>query len=233
MVCVLMLSTLSVCAFASSSMTGKITIVGDKTTDITLSDSDKSVANPKTAIKVTPYDTNAAVIGAGSANGKIKDLKSALDKAGIGNVAKNTPNAKLYGFFTVELSSDAEVLKASVNAFGVSAQFLSDSAATGDVTLKSAKITIDVPGVTKDNSPSIVRYDADNGTFTTVDSTVSGSTLTFNAETNSDGIGYYALAYTATTASPKTNVSTYAFAIIFVIALAGATFAGKKAFAKR
>lgn len=104
----------------------------------------------------------------------------------------------------------------------------------GEGELKGANVTINVPGVTAANNPTVFYYDAANDTYVVCETTVNGSELTFTAMPLSAdaGVGYYGVIYTGAITSPSTGVPTAAFVAILVVALAGAAFAGKKVFAK-
>lgn len=231
-----MLSCLALAVSATESMTGKISLVSAPASDIVLTNDKKVSADVTNPLEIVPYDANGKILITAAEKDEVANMKNDAAKIDLSKLAVNTPNAKLYGFFTVELAKNITLVKANANAFGVSVSFLSSDspvAAAAPAALKSAKVTVDVPGVTKDNSPAILRYDTASDTFSLVESTVDGSKITFNAEACEDGVGYFTVVYTPTYASPETNVTTYVFAVLFVVALAGAAFAGKKAFANK
>lgn len=231
-----MLSSLALAVSATESMTGKISLVNAPVSDIVLTNDKKVSAEVTKPLEIVPYDVNGKALIPADAKDEVANMKNDAAKLDLAKVAVNTPNAKLYGFFTVELAKNITLVKANANAFGVSVSFLSNDllvATAPEAVLKSAKVTVDVPGVTKDNAPAILRYDTASDKFTLVESTVDGSKITFNAEACDDGVGYFTVVYTPTYASPETNVTTYVFAVLFVVALAGAAFAGKKAFASK
>ena len=230
-----MLSCLALAVSATESMTGKISLVSAPASDIVLTNDKKVSADVTNPLEIVPYDANGKVLITADAKDEVTNMKNDAAKLDLSKIAVNTPNAKLYGFFTVELAKNITLVKANATAFGASVSFLSNDVlvSAAPAALKSAKVTVDVPGVTKDNSPAILRYDTASDTFALVESTVDGSKITFNAEACEDGVGYFTVVYTPTYASPETNVTTYVFAVLFVAALAGAAFAGKKAFANK
>lgn len=124
----------------------------------------------------------------------------------------------------------------------------------GDGKLNGIELTINVPGLTAANNPTIFYYDVAHDTYVIIkDIVVNGSEITFEAMpltaannavnavadsvtgefvASDTDIGHYGVIYTGSVTSPSTGVPTAAFVAILVVALAGAAFAGKKVFAK-
>ena len=104
----------------------------------------------------------------------------------------------------------------------------------GDGALSGIELTINIPGMTAANNPTVFYFDAANNEYHIIENIkVEGSTITFKAMSlTSADIGYYGVLYTGAVTSPATGVPTAAFVIVLVVALAGAAFAGKKIFAK-
>lgn len=128
--------------------------------------------------------------------------------------------------------------------------------------LTGVELTINVPGLTKENNITVFYFDVEHDVYHIIKNIkVEGSTVTFKAMPLTAGtsaaalasvdalsisllnateevtvsdtdIGHYGVIYTGTATSPSTGVPTAAFVIVLVVALAGAAFAGKKVFAK-
>ena len=102
---------------------------------------------------------------------------------------------------------------------------------TAKATIKTTTVTINVPGITEANAPKIVSYDPAAKTYTAVTTTVAGSNVSATVPVASDNVAYIAVIYTGTATSPETNVAAWAIGVVAIVALAGAVYAGKKAFA--
>ena len=101
----------------------------------------------------------------------------------------------------------------------------------GDSKVKTATVTLNVPGVTEANAPKIVSYDPETKAYTTVTTTVTGSNVSATVPVAADGSAYVAVIYTGAATSPETNVAAWAIGVVAIVALAGAVIAGKKVFA--
>lgn len=101
----------------------------------------------------------------------------------------------------------------------------------GDKTVKTATVTLNVPGVTEANAPKIVSYDPATKAYTVVTTTVTGSNVSATVPVAADGVAYVAVIYTGAASSPETNVAAWAIGVVAIVALAGAVYAGKKVFA--
>ena len=101
----------------------------------------------------------------------------------------------------------------------------------GDKTVKTATVTLNVPGVTEANAPKVVSYDPATKAYTVVTTTVVGSNVSATVPVAADGAAYVAVIYTGAATSPETNVAAWAFGVVAIVALAGAVYAGKKVFA--
>lgn len=101
----------------------------------------------------------------------------------------------------------------------------------GDKTVKTATVTLNVPGVTEANAPKVVSYDPATKAYTVVTTTVVGSNVSATVPVAADGVAYVAVIYTGAATSPETNVAAWAFGVVAIVALAGAVYAGKKVFA--
>lgn len=101
----------------------------------------------------------------------------------------------------------------------------------GDSKVKTATVTLNVPGVTEANAPKIVSYDPETKAYTTVTTTVTGSNVSATVPVAADGTAYVAVIYTGAATSPETNVAAWAIGVVAIVALAGAVIAGKKVFA--
>ncbi len=102
---------------------------------------------------------------------------------------------------------------------------------TTKATIKTTTVTLNVPGITEANAPKIVSYDPDTKTYTAVTTTVAGSNVSATVPVGSDNAAHIAVIYTGAATSPETNVAAWVIGVVAVVALAGAVFAGKKAFA--
>lgn len=131
----------------------------------------------------------------------------------------------------------------------------------GDGKLAGVEITLNIPGMTAANNPTVFYFDVEKNIYQVIeDIKVDGSNITFKAmpltaakstaaatyanaltvsltsaeqaEVSDTDIGHYGVLYTGTITSPSTGVPTAAFVIVLVVALAGAAFAGKKIFSK-
>ena len=101
----------------------------------------------------------------------------------------------------------------------------------GDKTVKTATVTLNVPGVTEANAPKVVSYDPATKAYTVVTTTVVGSNVSATVPVAADGVAYVAVIYTGAATSPETNVAAWAFGVVAIVALVGAVYAGKKVFA--
>ncbi len=101
----------------------------------------------------------------------------------------------------------------------------------GDNKVKTATVTLNVPGVTEANAPKVVSYDPETKAYTVVTTTVVGSNVSATVPVAADGVAYVAVIYTGAATSPETNVAAWAIGVVAIVALAGAVYAGKKAFA--
>ena len=101
----------------------------------------------------------------------------------------------------------------------------------GDNKVKTATVTLNVPGITEANAPKIVSYDPETKAYTVVTTTVTGSNVSATVPVAADGTAYVAVIYTGAATSPETNVAAWAFGVVAIVALAGAVVAGKKVFA--
>ena len=119
---------------------------------------------------------------------------------------------KFYGAFAVELTPEAK-------------------AVVGDGSIKDTAITVAVAGIDETNTPVIVAFDEATGEYKVVESTVKGTEITFNATVGSETL-HYAIVYVPSETSPSTGVATWALVAVLAVAVVGAAFAGKKAFAK-
>ena len=132
----------------------------------------------------------------------------------------------------------------------------------GDGKLTGIELTINIPGMTAANNPTVFYFDVERDIYHIIENIrVEGSTITFMAmpltaansnaalasldaltvatlltagapQVSDTDIGHYGVLYTGAITSPATGVPTAAFVIVLVVALAGAAFAGKKIFAK-
>ncbi len=132
----------------------------------------------------------------------------------------------------------------------------------GDGKLTGVELTINLPGLTAANNITVFYFDVEHDVYHIIkDIKIEGSTVTFKAmpltaakETaalavnnaltvsllsandafvaSDTDIGHYGVLYTGAATSPSTGVPTALFAVVLVVALAGAAFAGKKVFAK-
>ena len=132
----------------------------------------------------------------------------------------------------------------------------------GDGKLTGIELTINIPGMTAANNPTVFYFDVEHNIYHIIENIrVDGSSITFMAmpltaansnaalasldaltvatlltagapQVSDTDIGHYGVLYTGAITSPATGVPTAAFVIVLVVALAGAAFAGKKIFAK-
>ncbi len=132
----------------------------------------------------------------------------------------------------------------------------------GNGKLTGVEITINIPGMTAANNPTVFYFDVEHDVYHIIENIrVEGSAVTFMAmpltaanssaalasldaltvatvlsadapQVSDTDIGHYGVIYTGAITSPATGVPTAAFVIVLVVALAGAAFAGKKIFAK-
>lgn len=115
--------------------------------------------------------------------------------------------ASTYGSFKLELSEEAK--------------------ASGKT---ESKVTISVPGLTAANAPVVLLYNETTKKFEAAkDIKVNGSEVTFNAKFT-DGVVKCNVVYKEAATSPATNVPAFAMITVFVVALIGAAYTGKKAF---
>ncbi len=119
-----------------------------------------------------------------------------------------------------------EITLSAPKAATISAVTIAETSAK----LKNTTVTLNAPGLTKANAPTVVSYDPAAKTYTAIDTTVSGSNLTATVPVAADGIAYVGVIYTGVPQSPSTNVAAWAIGVIAIVALAGAVYAGKKAF---
>ncbi|MBR4295256.1 MAG: hypothetical protein IKT56_00260 [Clostridia bacterium] len=207
----LVVSAFSISISANNSPADKITIVDTDWDNASILDGENNAVENidfnRALIELTHHDAYADYVPATDSfesvfGEKYKDFRT-------------------YGSFDIALTNYAE------KVLGV------------DGTLKDVAITISVPGIAEKNNPEVFYYDAVKGTYTIVDSTINGSEITFTvlpltvpSDDSATDVGYYGIIYMPATTSPETSVPMFAFVAVFILAIVGAAYAGKKVFAR-
>lgn len=225
----LVLSTLSLAVSAKESPDGKVKLVETITDDVVVKNGEGAEIEeiPEIVIEIEVHEEHHEPFA------EVEDFGKAF--------GEKFADFKNYATFELKLSEETKELL------------------DHGYVVSNVKVVLSVPGLTADNVPTVVYHDNETDKFTVLKTKAEGSKLTFTAlpltvlaesafaglnlkalaaedveitEVSATDKGYYGIIYTDAETSPSTGVNTVVFGLIFVIALAGAAFAGKKVFAK-